>query len=66
MLIFISTGPLGHEEPSAVKEPSEVKELSAETALSIFEEAGIAAVASEKGDSILILHGQLSKKPPRI
>jgi hypothetical protein len=41
MLIFISTGPLGHEKPSEVKEPS------AGTALSIFEEAEIAAVASE-------------------
>ena len=58
MLIFISMGPLGHEEPSEVKEPS------AETALSIFEEAEIADVASKYGVTILILHGQLSKKPP--
>lgn len=60
MLIFISTGPLGHEEHSEVREPS------AETALSISEEAEIAAVASEEGTTILILHGQLSKKPPGI
>ena len=58
MLIFISTGPLGHEEPS------EVKEHLAETALSLFEEAEIAAVASKYGTTILILHGQLSKKSP--
>ena len=49
MSIFISTGPLGHEEPSEVKEPS------AETALSIFEEAEIAAVASKYETVILIL-----------
>ena len=49
MLIFISMGPLGHEEPS------EIKETSAETALSIFEEAEIAAVASKYETVILIL-----------
>ena len=49
MLIFISMGPLGNEEPS------EVKETLAETALSIFEEAEIAAVASKYETVILIL-----------
>ena len=49
MLIFISMGALGHEEPSGIKE------TSAETALSIFEEAEIAAVASKYETVILIL-----------
>lgn len=49
MLIFISMGPLVNEEPS------EVKETLAETALSIFEEAEIAAVASKYETVILIL-----------
>ena len=49
MLIFISMGPLGNEEPS------EVKGTLAETALSIFEEAEIAAVASKYETVILIL-----------
>ena len=49
MLIFISMGPLGNEEPS------EVKETLAETALSIFEEAEIASVALKYETVILIL-----------
>ena len=47
MLIFISMGPLGHEEPS------EVKEISAETSSSIFEEAEITSVAPKYETVIL-------------